>query len=31
MQIELQPKFFDGKEEELVEAVADWLEKSPTK
>lgn len=23
--------FFDGKEEELVEAVADWLEKSPTK
>jgi pimeloyl-ACP methyl ester carboxylesterase len=23
--------FFDGKEDELVETVADWLEKSPTK
>jgi alpha/beta superfamily hydrolase len=23
--------FFDGKEEELVEAVAGWLEKSPAK
>jgi alpha/beta superfamily hydrolase len=23
--------FFDGKEDELVEAVASWLEKSPTR
>ena len=29
IEVEGANHFFDGKEDELVETVADWLEKSP--